>query len=74
MCSGPAPVTECTQVSDQGHGIIRASGIHRADQIGGWKNVADAVHAAGGPIFLQIWHCGPWRIPYQARQDRAAGV
>jgi N-ethylmaleimide reductase len=25
-------VTECTQVSDQGHGIIRAPGLHRQDQ------------------------------------------
>ena len=26
-------ITECTQVSDQGHEIIRAPGIHRPDQI-----------------------------------------
>src|SRR5476651_129360 len=51
-------VTECTQVSDQGHGIIRAPGIHRADQIEGWKKVTSAVREAGGRIFLQLWHCG----------------
>lgn len=51
-------VTECTQVSDQGHGIIRCPGLHRADQIEGWKNVTDAVHAAGGRIYVQLWHCG----------------
>src|SRR6202161_4953522 len=51
-------VTECTQVSDQGHGIIRAPGIHRADQIASWRKVTDAVHAAGGHIYNQIWHCG----------------
>jgi len=51
-------ITECTQVSDQGHGIIRAPGIHRQDQIDGWRRVTDAVHAAGGRIYLQIWHCG----------------
>ena len=51
-------VTECTQVSDQGHGIIRAPGIHRADQIAAWRKVTDAVHAAGGHIYNQIWHCG----------------
>jgi N-ethylmaleimide reductase len=51
-------VTECTQVSDQGHGIIRAPGIHRADQIAAWRTVTDAVHAAGGHIYNQIWHCG----------------
>ena len=51
-------VTECTQVSDQGHGIIRAPGIHRADQIAAWRKVTDAVHAAGGHIYNQLWHCG----------------
>ena len=51
-------VTECTQVSDQGHGIIRAPGLHRADQIAASRGIADAVHAAGGRIYCQIWHCG----------------
>ncbi len=51
-------VTECTQVSDQGHGIIRCPGIHREDQVAGWRKVTDAVHAAGGRILCQIWHCG----------------
>jgi N-ethylmaleimide reductase len=51
-------ITECTQVSDQGHGIIRCPGIHREDQIAQWRKVTDAVHAAGGHIFCQIWHCG----------------
>ena len=51
-------VTECTQVSDQGHGIIRCPGLHRDDQIAGWRRVTDAVHAAGGRIYCQIWHCG----------------
>jgi len=51
-------VTECTQVSDQGHGVIRAPGIHRADQVAGWRKVTEAVHAAGGRIYGQVWHCG----------------
>src|SRR5471032_3681333 len=51
-------VTECTQVSDQGHGIIRAPGLHRTDQIAAWRKITDAVHVAGGRIYCQIWHCG----------------
>ena len=51
-------VTECTQVSDQAHGIIRAPGIHRADQIAAWREITDAVHSAGGRIYCQLWHCG----------------
>jgi N-ethylmaleimide reductase len=51
-------VTECTQVSDQGHGIIRAPGLHRQDQVNGWRPIVDAVHAANGRIYCQLWHCG----------------
>jgi N-ethylmaleimide reductase len=51
-------VTECTQVSDQGHGVIRAPGLHRPDQITAWRRITDAVHEAGGRIYCQIWHCG----------------
>ena len=51
-------VTECTQISDQAHGIIRAPGLHRADQITAWRRITDAVHAASGRIYCQIWHCG----------------
>jgi N-ethylmaleimide reductase len=51
-------ITECTQVSDQGHGIFRCPGIHRDAQIAGWRRVTDAVHSAGGRIYCQIWHCG----------------
>ena len=51
-------VTECTQVSTQAHGIIRAPGLHRADQIAAWRGITDAVHAARGRIYCQIWHCG----------------
>jgi N-ethylmaleimide reductase len=51
-------VTECTQVSDEAHGIIRAPGLHRAEQITAWRGITDAVHAAGGRIYCQIWHCG----------------
>ncbi len=51
-------ITECTQVSDQAHGIIRAPGIHREDQVDAWRRVVDGVHEAGGRIYCQIWHCG----------------
>ncbi|MEW1562847.1 NADH:flavin oxidoreductase [Streptomyces sp. NPDC093509] len=32
--------------------------FHGEDQLAGWKNVADAVHAAGGTIVPQLWHIG----------------
>jgi N-ethylmaleimide reductase len=51
-------VTEATQVSPQGAGYIRTPGIHSAEQVAGWKKVTDAVHDAGGKVFLQLWHVG----------------
>jgi N-ethylmaleimide reductase len=51
-------VTEATQVSPQGVGYIRTPGIHSAEQVAAWRKVTDAVHRAGGTIFLQLWHVG----------------
>jgi len=51
-------VTEATQVSPQGVGYIRTPGIHSAEQVAGWKRITEAVHRAGGKIFLQLWHVG----------------
>jgi N-ethylmaleimide reductase len=51
-------VTEATQVSPQGAGYIRTPGIHSAEQVAGWTGITEAVHRAGGKIFLQLWHVG----------------
>jgi len=51
-------IAEATQVSAQAQGYIATPGVHSPEQIAGWKQVTDAVHAKGGKIFLQIWHTG----------------
>jgi N-ethylmaleimide reductase len=51
-------ITEGSQVSPQGVGYVRTPGIYCAPQVAGWKNVTEAVHKAGGKIFLQLWHVG----------------
>src|SRR5580692_2673696 len=51
-------VTECTKISEQAHGIVNGPGIYSAAQVAGWRKVVSSVHAAGGRIFLQLWHCG----------------
>jgi len=51
-------VTEATQVSPHGQGYIFTPGIHGAEQVAGWRRVTEAVHQAGGRIFLQLWHVG----------------
>ena len=51
-------VTEATVVSEQGIGWLESPGIYNDAQTEGWRRVVDAVHAKGGRIFLQLWHCG----------------
>ena len=59
-------VSEATQVSPQGVGYPGTPGIHSAEQVAGWKHVTDAVHDAGGRIYLQLWHVG--RISHPSLQ------
>ncbi len=51
-------VTEGVFPSAMGKGYVRSPGIETADQVTGWKSVAEAVHAKGGKIFMQLMHCG----------------
>ena len=51
-------ISEATQISAQGKGYPKTPGIFTQDQIAGWREVTDSVHAAGGRIFLQMWHVG----------------
>jgi N-ethylmaleimide reductase len=51
-------VTEATQAGAGGQGYIATPGMHSDDQVRGWKKVTDAVHRAGGLIFMQLWHVG----------------
>ena len=51
-------ISEATQVFLQGRGYAHSPGIHTPEQIEGWRLVTDAVHDAGGRIFLQLWHAG----------------
>ncbi|MCW2749820.1 MAG: alkene reductase [Aeromicrobium sp.] len=51
-------VTEGTQPSAVGQGYLNTPGIHTDEQITGWRAVADAVHAEGGRIVVQLMHVG----------------
>ena len=66
-------ISEASQISQQGQGYQDTPGIYTADQVAGWRVVTDAVHAAGGKIFLQLWHVG--RISHvDLQKDGAAPV
>ena len=56
-------VTEAVAVSPLGHGWPGAPGNYTDHHQAGWKRVADAVHAKGGRIFMQIWHMGSAVLP-----------
>lgn len=51
-------ITEATVVSPSGVGYRDTPGIWNKAQVAGWRLTTDAVHAAGGRIFLQLWHVG----------------
>jgi len=57
-------LTEATAVTPMGVGYPDTPGIWSDEQVAGWKNVTSAVHAAGGRIFLQLWHVGRISDPY----------
>ena len=51
-------IAEATMVAAGNCAFAGGPGIHSAAQVAGWRLVTDAVHAAGGRIFLQLWHGG----------------
>lgn len=64
-------VSEGTSPSPNGLGYARIPGIFSPAQIDGWARVAQAVHAKGGKIFMQLMHTGrvghPLNLPSGAR-------
>jgi N-ethylmaleimide reductase len=64
-------ITEGASPSPNGLGYPRMPGIFSAEQIAGWKQITDAVHAKGGKMFMQLMHCGrvahPLNLPQGAR-------
>jgi N-ethylmaleimide reductase len=63
-------VTEASQISQQGQGYIHTPGIYTDEQARGWRRINDAVHDAGGKIFIQLWHVG--RISHVSLQAGGA--
>jgi N-ethylmaleimide reductase len=51
-------MTECTMVAADACAFLGEGGIFDDATAAGWRQVTDAVHAAGGLIIMQIWHPG----------------
>ena len=56
--SGGLIIAEATMIMVGNSAFWHEPGIYSDAQIEGWQKTTDAVHAAGGRIFLQIWHGG----------------
>lgn len=57
-------IAEGTQPSALGQAYPHTPGLHTDAQVAGWALVADAVHARGGKIVVQLMHAG--RISHEA--------
>lgn len=51
-------ISEATAISPSAQGYAAVPGLYTSEQLAGWRRVTDAVHAAGGVIFAQLWHVG----------------
>jgi N-ethylmaleimide reductase len=56
--SGGLIIAEASPVAATGFGNPGVPGIWSEQQVKGWREVVDAVHAKGGVMFLQLWHVG----------------
>lgn len=51
-------LTEATSITPMGVGYPDTPGIWSDEQVEAWKMLTQTVHAAGGRIFMQLWHVG----------------
>ncbi|KAI8071558.1 12-oxo-phytodienoic acid-like protein [Gongronella butleri] len=57
-------ISEATGISATSGGYHNTPFIYSKEQIDGWKQVTNAVHANGGLIFAQLWHLGRTTYSY----------
>jgi len=74
-------ITEGTIIDRSGDGWVNAPYIATASHAAAWRNVTDAVHAAGGAIACQLWHMGrishadfTGEAPVSSTNQAAAGI
>jgi N-ethylmaleimide reductase len=66
-------IAEATAVSRQGTGYDNWPGLYTDGQQAGWQAVTRAVHAAGGRIFIQLFHAGRMSHPVFQAGARPVG-
>ncbi len=65
-------ITEGTSPSPNGLGYARIPGLFNQEQVKAWQQVTDAVHKAGGKIFIQLMHTG--RVSHKINLPEGATV
>ncbi len=56
-------VTEGTQPSADGQGYLNTPGIYTPEHVRGWRKIADALHARGAHLVIQLMHVGRMAHP-----------
>jgi len=57
-------ISEAVIIRPDGQGYPNTPGLFTPQQIVGWQQVTNEVHAKGGKIFAQLWHTGRVAHPY----------
>ncbi|MUM15816.1 alkene reductase [Mycobacterium sp. CBMA271] len=65
-------ITEGVQISDDGQGYLLTPGIYTDAHREGWRRVADAVHAKGAHLVIQVMHAGRISHPDNTPHHRPA--
>ncbi|MDD2721464.1 MAG: alkene reductase [Gallionella sp.] len=65
-------ITEGTAPAQNGLGYARQPGLFSDAQVQGWQGVTEAVHQAGGRIFVQLMHTG--RVSHPANMQAGSRV
>ncbi|HEY8554694.1 MAG TPA: alkene reductase [Burkholderiales bacterium] len=65
-------ITEGAQPSDDGQGYMLTPGIYTDRHVEGWRRVTDAVHDAGGYLYIQLMHVGRVSHPDNTPHHRQA--
>src|SRR5690606_30369725 len=65
-------ITGGAQPSDDGQGYMLTPGIYTDRHVEGWRRVTDAVHDAGGYLYIQLMHVGRVSHPDNTPHHRQA--
>ncbi len=65
-------IAEGTSPSANGLGYARQPALYSDEQIKGWRGVTEAVHQAGGTIFVQLMHTG--RVSHPANMPAGSRI